>query len=228
MRLKKLALTFIICVVYCCLANAQEEPYKNRTYLGVKGGYNYYSTAQFFHSLQTTNIAEGFKQGLNFGVVGINYLEKNIGFQVEVNYTQKGWVQLFDSPEPRFNTQLDYIEVPLYLNIYIGKKKTRLYINMGCYFEYLLNVSMSELPSDTQDYDFYPYDTSRDRKMGYGLIGGGGIYRDFSFGTIILQSTIAFGISNVLNPVTLDSGVPNISNLITSTVSLGYMIKLGE
>jgi hypothetical protein len=85
---------------------------------------------------------------------------------------------------------------------------------------------MDDNPSDTQGYDFNPYDETRDRKFGYGLIAGGGIYRDFSFGTIMLQGEFSYGLSNVLDPITEDSGIPDISNLLTSTFSIGYLIRI--
>ncbi len=200
---------------------------QNRTYLGVKGGYNY-ATATFSHALQRINIEEGYKPGMHIGLVAMNYMEKNIGLQVELNYTQKGWTQLFNPGTPKFTTDLDYIELPMYMNVYIGNKKLRVFFNLGIYAEYLIGVKSSPHPADTQGYDFHPYDTSRDRRFGYGMIGGGGIYRDFSFGTLLIQGAFAYGISNVLDPITEDSGIPDISNLITSSVSIGYMIKIGH
>lgn len=208
-------------------SQAQKADFQERTYLGFKAGYNY-GTASFGHALQRINIVEGYKPGIHFGLIGINYMEKNIGLQVELNYTQKGWTQLFDPGTPKFTTDLDYIEMPMYMNVYIGEKKLRMFFNLGIYAEYLIRAKASALPADTQGYDFYPYDSSRDRKFGYGMIAGGGFYRDFGFGTLMIQGAFSYGISNVLDPITEDSGIPDLSNLLTSSFSVGYMIKLGK
>jgi len=220
-------LLIILVAVLCSVGTVAQDRSENRTYLGIKAGYNY-GTASFGHALQRINIVEGYNPGVHVGLIGINYMEKNIGLQVELNYTQKGWTQLFDNNVPKFITDLNYIEMPMYMNVYIGRKKTRMYFNLGIYAEYLLGVKASEIPTDTQDYDFHPYDSSRDRKFGYGMIAGGGFYCDFSFGTILIQGAFSYGISNVLDPVTEDSGIPDLSNLITSTVSVAYMIKLAK
>ncbi len=217
----------ILVAVLCSAGAVAQDRSENRTYVGIKAGYNY-GTAAFGHALQRINIVEGYNPGIHVGLIGINYMEKNIGLQVELNYTQKGWAQLFDNNAPKFVTDLNYIEMPMYMNVYIGRKKTRMYFNLGIYAEYLIGVKASAIPTDTQGYDFYPYDSSRDRKFGYGMIAGGGFYRDFSFGTILIQGAFSYGISNVLDPVTEDSGIPDLSNLITSSVSVAYMIKLAK
>lgn len=218
----------LIVIIFCISVlnvSAQDSTFQAHTYVGIKGGYNN-GTASFSHALQRINTLEGYNTGVHFGLIGINYSEKNLGLQVELNYTQKGWTQLFLAPVPKFVTDLTYIELPMYMNVYVGNKKTRLFFNLGAYAEYLIKVRVGDIPSDTQLQDFNPYDESRDRKFGYGLIAGGGVYRDFSFGTIMLQGEFSYGLSNVLDPVTEDSEIPDISNLLTSTFSVGYLFKI--
>ena len=222
----KKALIFVFIIASSILdSKAQDSTFVAHTYIGIKAGYNY-GTAAFSHALQRINTLEGYNTGFHFGLIGINYLEKTWGFQFELNYTQKGWTQVFDEPVPKYTTDLSYIDLPMYLHAYVGNKKTRLFFNLGAYAEYLIGVSKDDDPTDTQGYDFNPYDESRDRKFGYGLIAGGGIYRDFSFGTIMLQGEFSYGLSNVLDPITEDSGIPDISNLLTSHFSVGYLFKI--
>ncbi|MFY0651887.1 MAG: PorT family protein [Cyclobacteriaceae bacterium] len=224
--MKKSLLTFLVSTLIMMSASAQDSTFISHTYLGIKAGYNY-GTVTMAHALQRINSVEGYLPGFHFGLIGINYLEKNIGLQVELNYTQKGYSQITELGGPKYENTLKYIELPIYMNVYVGRKKTRLFFNLGTYAKYLIgSTPPSGTPGDNAQFDLFPYEPDRDRKLGYGLIGGGGIYRDFSFGTIMIQGEFAYGFSNILDPVTEDSGIPNISNLLTSYVSVGYMIRL--
>lgn len=204
------------------MANGQKQ-----TYLGVKAGYNY-STVNFKHLLIPQNIVEGYNPGVHLGIMGISYLQKNVGLQFELNYSQKGWKQVFNTGEPDFVTDLDYVELPILINLYLGKRKTRFFINLGTYIEYLIRVKAGATPTDVGNSSFYPYDESRDNKFGYGYRAGGGIYRDFNFGTLFLEGAFVFGLSDILNPVTESSGVPNQSNHLMTSISFGYLLKLNK
>lgn len=200
---------------------------QKKTFFGVKSGYNY-TTTNFNHILIPLNIIEGYKPGLHFGIKGLSYLQKGVGLQFELNYSQKGWTQLFGSNIPKFETEMNYLELPILINLYLGNGKTRFFINLGTYVEYLLSYKTKNFPTDTGLFDFYPYDDSRDNKFGYGYRAGGGIYHDFSFGTVFIEGSFAFGLSDVLNPITDDSGIPNQSNHLVGAISIGYLIELGK
>lgn len=199
---------------------------QSRTYVGVKGGYNF-GSAFIKHSVNRLTINEGFKSGSHFGLTFVNYLQKNVGLQAELNYTQKGWTQKFNSGE-KYVQNLDYLEFPLLVNVYVGNKKTRLFINFGMFIDYLLKSSNDGLPSNTEGSDFYYYQDERDRKFGYGLAAGGGFHRDFGFGTLLIEGRFSFNQSDAINPGSVDSGIPNVSNQFVTTISIGYLYRFGK
>lgn len=199
---------------------------QSSTYIGVKGGYNIGSTF-IKHTINRINIRQTYKSGYHFGLMAINYIQKNVGLQAELNYTQKGWIQKF-SPTKEFVQNMDYLELPILMNIYIGNKKTRLFFNLGMFLEFLATTSHNGIPNDTLGFDFFYYQSERDKKFGYGLTGGGGFYFDFSFGTLLIESRFSFSQSNVINSGTLDSGIPNISNHFVTTISVGYLFRFGK
>ncbi|MEP2024222.1 MAG: porin family protein [Reichenbachiella sp.] len=206
---------------------SNETHAQRKTYVGLKSGYNL-SSAYFFHSFNGSNIVTGLEGGYQGGIIAMNYIRHHIGLQAELLYTQKGWKQKFDNGEPDFITELDYIEIPLLVNLHTGKKQLHIYANAGCFAEFLVNVTQSTLPSDTGDQQFYPFDESRDHKFGYGFRGGAGAFYDFDFGTLMLESSFSFSLSNMLEPGSLSSGIPNTSNNLVFGVSIAYMFSFGE
>ena len=49
--------------------------------------------------------------------------EPHIGFQVEVNYTQKGW----NEDSTGYSRRLNYVSMPVMTHVNIGKKAMRFY-----------------------------------------------------------------------------------------------------
>lgn len=222
--MKKVTVSLLL-LLSVCFAN--EVHAQRKTYVGMKGGYNL-STAYFFHSFYGSNIITKYEGGYQAGIVAMNYIRHHIGLQAELLYTQKGWAQRFDTGEPDFVTELDYIELPLMVNIYTGKEQLHFFANAGCFAEFLVNVKQSELPTNTGDQQFYPFDEDRDHHFGYGFRGGVGAFYDFDFGTIMLESSFSFSLSNMLEPTSLASGIPNTSNNMVFGFTLGYLFSFGE
>lgn len=209
------------------LSLANEVRAQRKTYVGLKGGYNL-SSAYFFHSFNGSNIITKYEGGYQAGIIAMNYIRHHIGLQAELLYTQKGWKQRFDNGEPDFVTELDYIELPLLVNIHTGKEQMHFFANAGCFAEYLVNVNQSALPSDTNGQQFYPFDESRDHNFGYGFRGGIGAFYDFDFGTLMLESSFTYSLSDMLEPGSLSSGIPNSSKNYVIGISVGYMFSFGE
>jgi len=184
---------------------------ESKTYIGLKGGYNT-STANIYHQIFTYTADIGFNSGYQVGVVMMNFLRPHYGIQMELNYTQKGYVQRFDTGEPDFVTDFDFVELPFLVNVYSGKNELHFFANAGCFFEYLITAKTSGNITDTDEEDFHPFDPNRDPRIGYGFRGGVGGFYEFNFGTLMLEGSFSYSLSNFLDPITLDTGIPNISN----------------
>ena len=101
---------------------------------GIKQGINYSSVS----------FSPGIKQGTTLGYCGglvYKYQnEKNFALQLELNYTQKGWIEDLDTINNSYSRKLDYIELPLITHVVLGKRpKLKYYINLGTSFAYFLS-----------------------------------------------------------------------------------------
>ena len=92
----------------------QQNDFKTELYMGVSGGASF-TKVRFY-----PNIAESFLQGYTGGVMFRLISEPHIGFQAEVNYTQKGWKE--DSVG--YQRRITYVTIPIMTHINIGKKLT--------------------------------------------------------------------------------------------------------
>ncbi len=222
-----------------CLLALISSAKAQKIYLGAKAG-SHLGYALIDHSIFNLSINSGFEPGFNGGIY-LKYLpapKRNIfvksGLQVSVNYFQKAWRQIFINGNPPYKGQLNMIEVPIEAIGYFGNKNNY-FMTAGFYLEFLESYVLAEEPifdpgTDNQvgGQDFYTYDPNRDNSVGYGFRGSVGIFRNFSFGQLHLEGFFSFSISNFIDGKELVSEVPNVSNLLTTGFSLGYLIEIGK
>lgn len=218
--MKKATLCLLLLLSLGLISQADAQ---RKTYLGAKGGYNL-STAYFFHSFYGSDIEPKMEGGYQGGIIAMNYLRNHVGLQAELLYTQKGWRQEIEN-QPDLVTELDYVELPLLVNIHTGKDRLHFFANGGCYVGYLVSSTQSATPATD---NLYTYDESRDNKISYGFRGGVGAFYDFNFGTLLFEGSFTYSLSDMLDPVSLDTGVPNTSKSLVIGFSIGYMFSFGE
>ena len=77
-------------------------------------------------------------QNYNIGILYSKDINKNIAFQTDLRYVQKGFIQRFGEiridTTLSMNISLNYLELPLRLNSKIALKKINLLFGMGGYF----------------------------------------------------------------------------------------------
>ena len=220
--MKNLRFVYLIFVFSSIGALAQ-----GKLYVGVNGGYTV-ATADLFHSVNGYTFEGGFVGGFQGGLVVMHFFHEHLGFQSGATYVQKGWKQTFDDFAPDHHTYLDYLEIPLMAHLYSGKDNFHLFANAGIYFEYMVDSKVDPPPAETGIYDFYLFDEDRDQKYGYGFKAGGGAYLDFRFGTLMMEGSISYSMSNVFNYDRFSTGIPNLSNKLNLAVTLGYLIPFGS
>ena len=111
------------------LTFGQPNNFKTELYIGATGGMTF-SKVRFY-----PNIVESFQQGNAGGIMFRLISEPHIGFQVEVNYTQKGWKE--DSTG--YSRRLNYVSVPVMTHINIGNKSLRFTLNFGPEMAYMIS-----------------------------------------------------------------------------------------
>ena len=99
----------------------QQKDFKTELYMGVSGGATF-TKVRFY-----PNIMESFLQGYASGIMFRLISEPNIGFQAEVNLTQKG----FKEDSVGYTRRLNYVSIPIMTHINIGNKAFRFTLNLG-------------------------------------------------------------------------------------------------
>lgn len=234
-------LLLILTILYCAFANAQ-----TKVYVGVKGG-GQIASAYIEHTLNTTFATPDFITGYEGGALVKIFTKKrdalvNPGFQTGLFFNQKGWGQVFPETDvEKYRVKLSYVQLPMDAIINFGRGSTKTFVTLGWYVDYLVNVNKSETPDvdnpatvevetlkSRYGFDFYTYEASRDRKLGYGVRVSAGGQKDFDFGAIHLDAFITFNISSVIDHQEFKTLIPDLTNLYTIGFSVGYLIPFGK
>lgn len=176
-------------------ALAQPKDFKTELYIGAKGGMTF-SKVRFY-----PNVVESFEQGKTGGIMFRLISEPHIGFQVEVNYTQKGWKE--DSIG--YSRQLNYISVPVMTHVNIGNKAFRFTLNLGPEIAYMFSeVEKFSYPSATstedpayRTYIGKPTDTQLDFLFTAGI---GMEYHLKQGGALSLEGRAYYSLPNLFDP----------------------------
>ncbi len=183
---------------------------------GYSGSYVYNATLD-----RRQEVNDGFTIGNTGGIIVQYITEKNFGLQMEVNYSQKGWVEDIDTVTNLFTTTLNYIDIPVMGHAYLGNKNVRYFINAGFFIDYLLSYNEKKEGSFSLDELTIRYNESRDNKLDAGIRGSIGVEILTKIGMFQLEGGYNFGIGSVikknLNPIPVS--VQNQSTVIT----LGYL-----
>lgn len=233
-RLKVIGLLFLLFSL--------ESFSQSNNYIGFTAGGNV-SSVFFNHLAFRTNIRTGLQPGVQFGVTFMHFAPLktgilNTGLQLSVNYTEKGYVQDFQpSNVTNFSSRYRYLEIPFSSIIYLGRKKTKIFINPGIYGEFMIGSELTNVPVDDDtesdfinvgQFDVFPFDPDNDITMGIGGRLEAGVMRDFNFGTIQLLGNFSYTITNTIDFQSRSSGIPDTSNNFSIGVSVGYFFGIGK
>lgn len=208
---------------------------QTKTYVGIKGGAHVYS-AFFQHTAFNFRARTTFRSGVHSGLLIKHFPRKrdiffNAGIQGGINYVEKGWIQEFPETNiPNYRVKLSYVELPIEGIGYFGKKN-KYFVGAGFYTEIMVSDEKDVKPTEDElgNLDFVTYEKSRDREVGYGARVSGGIFRDFSFGSLHLEGFFTYSFSSVIDAGDLTNDqLPDISNLWNAGVSIGYLIPFGK
>ena len=126
--MKKKFFTLLFVLSLFISGYAQHQDFKTEIYIGAKGG-DAFSSVRFYPFVQT-NYLTGNLGGLVFRLLS----EPHIGFQIELNYIQKGWKEkpfTGQFANVSYSHHLNYVDVPIMTHVNIGKKAFRFILNLG-------------------------------------------------------------------------------------------------
>jgi len=237
--IKKLIAIFFL-MALPLLVNAQKDEFKPGWEVGIGFGPTFSSMdfQSFMPNAWTKINTKSLQQYA--GGVAVRYIsEKNLGFIVELNYSQQGWQQDFVSKDnPLANMgfehihKLNYLEMPILTHIYFGNK-VRFVVNLGPKISYLLNDSESinqslsdYLSSGNADggFETYQYYRLADRKIDYGLMGGMGLEFRTGIGNFLLEGRYTFSLGDIYKNSKADHFSRSANRVISA--KLTYYIKL--
>lgn len=160
--------------------------------------------------------------GYHAGLVIRHISEPNLGLQVELNFSQKGWIGKLD-PINNYSRKLSYLELPFMTNITIGKKKTKILINFGPAVSYLVG---DQIKSSNEESSSRPFLEKIDNKFEFNLCFGSGISRKTSIGIFQIEGRYNQSLMNLFN--NSDEGDFLSSKNIVFSLGFIYLFELNS
>lgn len=193
-----------------------------QTYVGIKGGYSPISIVSFKPNINATSF---YGESPDFGLVIKHFESKWMGFQGELNFTQRGYnIPFQDTCLLRHVNS--YIELPIFMQAHINLASVYLHLNAGCYAAYLTSSKQGVDTSGTMILQNYQFNILRDKRFDYGLIAGVGLSREFRWGLIQVEVRILYGFGDLYNYTY--PNMPEQSKAVVQNVSFSYMYNLSK
>jgi len=199
---------------------------QNSFSIGFKSGYSS-SNIHFYNNFFPSNTKTNPLNSFNYSFVSEIQTQKNVGLRFEISHQKKGWKQEFLDGQ-FYHSTINYLNIPILMNAYVGKSKTKLLFSIGPFFDFLLNHDneYSLLDEDANTIIDVDYNSLRDNEFGYGLMASAGISFDFNKNKLQLISSYQYNLDNLIDVVERTSELPDISNFNTFTLSLVYLLKV--
>ena len=202
---------------------AQPRLPRPEMYIGVHGGVMA-SSVLFKPKVEGLDIMQS-PLSPNGGLVFRYAGHKVCAIQVELNYMQRGWREVL-KPEGGvvavdYRRQLDYIELPLLMHLYLGGQHVRGFFNLGPQIGYCFRDVSTELPSNVASPQYQPLDNPFD----WGLAGGlGCYYRTKKIGIFQLEARFNFSLGTIYSNRKVDYFSQ--SNSMNLSVNFAYMWEI--
>jgi len=162
-------------------------------------------------------VSQNYLLGYNGGLVFRYIAEKNVGMQLELNYSQRGWSE----STLNYERQLNYIEMPFMTHIYVGHK-SRVFLNLGPKISYLISekININSTVNSTE----VQHTTAVQNPFDYGLCSGLGLLFNIKGNIIQLETRANFGLSDIFSNKKIDYF--DTSNNINLSVNLAWMLQI--
>ncbi|MFO7844648.1 MAG: porin family protein [Bacteroidales bacterium] len=210
--MKKQVVIIILFFVFTS-SHGQVKDFEPVAQFGIKQGVNYSSV------LFSPGVKQGIKLGYTGGFVFKYSNQKNLALQVELNFSQKGWLEDLDTIPNSYQRNLNYIELPFLTHIYFGKRNVKVYVNIGPSVGYLISDKIkSEITDDL--YDRAYYDLEINNKFDFNVLAGLGLILNTKIGDFQAGFRYALTLTDIFE-YTSESIFENSQNQVIS-FSLAY------
>ena len=202
---------------------AQPRLPRPEMYIGVHGGVMA-STVLFKPKVEGLDLLKS-PLSPNGGLVFRYAGHKVCAIQVELNYMQRGWREVLELDGGRttvdYRRQLDYIELPLLMHIYIGGQHVRGFLNLGPQIGYCFRDTEYGTKNPNVNHQYVPIEHPFD----WGLAGGLGVYyRAKKVGLFQLEARFNYSFGSIFNNALTD--YYNYANPMNLSLNLAYMWQI--
>ncbi|HBH49175.1 MAG TPA: hypothetical protein DDX98_11070 [Bacteroidales bacterium] len=179
----------------------QSTDFRRKVGVGFHGGYTI-SEVNFRPGLLDPSINYKAISTFNYGLV-LNFIgEPFAGIQIEVNVSQRGWIEEADSAYT-YTRKMNYIEVPVLTHLSFGKKRMRYIFNLGPYVAFHQSFSetyemfddQAQIP-ESDSIDYY-YGRVVDSPTDFGFIFDGGVGVHTKYGTFQVKARYTQAVTNL-------------------------------
>ena len=222
-------------------AVAQIGEARNNLSVGINGGVNL-NSASFTPTIKQNSLM-GITGGLTARYISEKYFAMICGAQVELNVSQRGWDQLFETisldangyevtskdPTKTYTRKMTYIDIPFLAHLAFGRDRgLQFFVHAGPQISFLIGesetisgVNMDQL-SNTQK---AVYGVKIQNKFDYGIAGGGGVeLRTKKAGSFIVEGRYYFALSDFYSTTKKDYFARAAHGTIT--IKLTYLFDL--
>lgn len=208
-KVKSLLIAAVLTVAIALPSVAQVGELRHNFSVGINGGVNL-NKASFTPTIKQESLM-GMTGGITARYISEKYFSMICGAQVEVNFSQRGWDELFETTDEKGQTvkdpireytrKMNYIDVPFLAHLAFGREKgLQFFIHAGPQIGFLIgeseekrNIDMNTL-TDTQK---AVYGGKIKNKFDYGIAGGGGIeLKTKKAGNLLLEGRYYFALSD--------------------------------
>lgn len=177
--------------------------------VGFNGGVNL-NSASFTPTIKQKS-QMGITGGLTARYISEKYFAMICGAQVELNFSQRGWDELFEvldetgqtveDPTRKYSRKMTYVDIPFLAHLAFGNERgLQFFVNLGPQIGLLIgesetmeNIDMNRL-TNTQK---AVYGEKIPNKFDYGIVGGGGLeFRTKKAGSFLLEGRYYFALSD--------------------------------
>lgn len=240
-KIKPFLIATLLLTGFTLPAIAQIGEARNNLSVGINGGVNLNSTS--FTPTVKQNSLMGITGGLTARYISEKYFAMICGAQVELNISQRGWDQLFETvsldangyevtskdPTKTYTRKMTYIDIPFLAHLAFGRDRgLQFFVHAGPQIGFLISesetiegIDMNSL-LDTQK---TLYGVKIQNKFDYGIAGGGGVeLRTKKAGSFIVEGRYYFALSDFYSTTKKDYFARAAHGTIT--IKLTYLFDL--
>ena len=240
-KIKPFLIATLLLTGFAFPAVAQIGEARSNLSVGINGGVNLNSVS--FTSSIKQNSLMGITGGLTARYISEKYFAMICGAQVELNVSQRGWDQLFETvslddngyevtskdPSKTYTRKMTYIDIPFLAHLAFGRDRgLQFFVHAGPQIGFLIGesetiegIDMNTL-SNTQK---AIYGVKIQNKFDYGITGGGGVeLRTKKAGSFLVEGRYYFALSDFYSTTKKDYFARAAHGTIT--VKLTYLFDL--